>query len=64
VAKTLTAALHSDSLKSSHPISVDVKDPAEINEIFDNISYEKASYVKPSMHCILGTPFLENVSVV
>ena len=43
VTDTLTPAMHSDSLKSSHPISVEVHDPAEINEIFDFISYKKVS---------------------
>lgn len=32
-----------DSLETSHPIKVDVGHPDEINEIFDNISYEKGS---------------------
>ncbi len=34
-------AMYADGLRSSHPISVDVNDPAEIDEIFDSISYEK-----------------------
>jgi len=34
-------AMELDSLKTSHPIDVDVKDPGEISEIFDAISYEK-----------------------
>ena len=46
IAETLTGALHSDSLSSSHPISVDVNDPAEINEIFDQISYAKVGVEK------------------
>lgn len=37
----LSAALYSDALASSHPISVPVLDPSEIGEIFDTISYEK-----------------------
>lgn len=32
-----------DSLESSHPISVDVNDPNEINSIFDDISYDKVN---------------------
>lgn len=36
-----------DALESSHPIKVTVGHPDEINEIFDNISYEKgASLIK------------------
>lgn len=34
-------ALDLDSLTTSHPISVDVKDPKEIEAIFDHISYKK-----------------------
>jgi aminopeptidase N len=30
-----------DSVASSHPISVDVNNPDEINEIFDGITYGK-----------------------
>lgn len=30
-----------DSLESSHPISVEVNDPKEINSLFDSISYSK-----------------------
>ena len=30
-----------DALESSHPISIKVHHPDEINEIFDRISYEK-----------------------
>jgi len=36
-----TPALELDSLTTSHPISVDVKDPKEIEAIFDTISYKK-----------------------
>ena len=41
ITSKLTRALYKDSLASSHPISVPVNDPAEINEIFDAISYDK-----------------------
>jgi len=32
-----------DSLESSHPISVEVTNPNEINSIFDSISYDKVA---------------------
>jgi len=32
-------AMNLDSMKSSHPIEVEVNHPDEISEIFDNISY-------------------------
>ena len=34
-------ALNLDALATSHPISVDVHDPMEIEDIFDTISYSK-----------------------
>ena len=37
----LFQALNLDCLSSSHPIEVEVKDPADINQIFDTISYCK-----------------------
>ena len=37
----LVEALYRDSLTNSHPVSVDVDDPAEISELFDAISYKK-----------------------
>lgn len=33
-----------DALESSHPISVEVNDPNEINELFDDISYAKGIF--------------------
>ena len=41
----LWPALQLDSLLSSHPISIEVNDPIEINQIFDTISYKKGSSV-------------------
>lgn len=32
-----------DALESSHPISIEVGRPSEINEIFDDISYFKGT---------------------
>ena len=34
-----------DALETSHPISIKVHHPDEINEIFDRISYEKGKIV-------------------
>lgn len=33
--------METDSLESSHPVSVEVNDPGEIGAIFDAISYDK-----------------------
>ncbi|CAM1326966.1 NPEPPS (predicted), partial [Pycnogonum litorale] len=42
---TLSSALKLDALESSHAIEVEVGHPDEVNEIFDNISYQKGSSV-------------------
>ena len=34
-------AMTMDQLTNSHPIMADVKDPAQINSLFDSISYDK-----------------------
>lgn len=36
--------LHLDALSTSHPISVTVHDPVEIEAIFDSISYSKVIF--------------------
>jgi aminopeptidase 2 len=39
VGEELERALDLDSLRSSHPIEVECKNSADVNEIFDAISY-------------------------
>eukprot|EP00455_Lapot_gusevi_P042990 TRINITY_DN5178_c0_g1_i4.p1 TRINITY_DN5178_c0_g1~~TRINITY_DN5178_c0_g1_i4.p1 ORF type:complete len:890 (-),score=225.50 TRINITY_DN5178_c0_g1_i4:74-2743(-) len=48
------AALKLDALQSSHPIEVEVEDPEEIEEIFDDISYDKGSAVIRMIEAHLG----------
>ena len=43
-----------DGLRSSHPIEVPVKDPAEIREIFDDISYAKGASILRMLEQFLG----------
>ncbi|XP_066254232.1 aminopeptidase N-like [Euwallacea similis] len=43
-----------DALKSSHPVSVPIGDPKEIDEIFDTISYKKGSSLLRMMSLFLG----------
>lgn len=38
-------ALYLDALETSHAIEVEVKNPAEINEIFDTVSYSKGASI-------------------
>lgn len=43
-----------DALHNSHPINVDVKHPAEVREIFDNISYGKGGSVLRMLEDFVG----------
>ena len=43
-----------DALKTSHPIEVEVRDPGEVREIFDEISYEKGGTVLRMLEDFLG----------
>jgi len=47
-------ALAADSLQTSHPISVPVNDPKEIEAIFDVISYKKGSSIIRMLERYLG----------
>ncbi|XP_023296765.2 puromycin-sensitive aminopeptidase isoform X2 [Lucilia cuprina] len=49
-----TRALELDSLKNSHPIEVPVGHPCEIDEIFDEISYNKGASVIRMLHDYIG----------
>jgi tricorn protease interacting factor F2/3 len=48
------SALNADALISSHSIKVEVKDPQESTEIFDEISYEKGGSVLRMIENYLG----------
>jgi len=59
----LSGGLFKDSLKSTHPIEVEVKSPAEIEEIFDEISYNKGGSILRMLDSYLGQePFRIGVS--
>ena len=47
-------ALELDALKNSHPIEVEVGHPSEVDEIFDNISYNKGASVIRMLHDYIG----------
>ncbi|XP_075224213.1 puromycin-sensitive aminopeptidase isoform X2 [Lycorma delicatula] len=47
-------ALELDSLETSHPIEVPVGHPSEIDEIFDDISYNKGACVIRMLHKYIG----------
>ncbi|MGC8647258.1 MAG: M1 family metallopeptidase [Candidatus Micrarchaeia archaeon] len=49
-----SVAMAADQLRSTHPISVEVKTPAEIDEIFDEISYEKGGSILKMLEDYIG----------
>jgi puromycin-sensitive aminopeptidase len=54
VSQDTNTALGLDGLRNSHPIEADVKDPAEIRELFDAISYSKGGSVLRMLEDFLG----------
>ncbi len=54
VSQDTNSALSLDGLRNSHPIEVEVKDPAEIRELFDAISYSKGGSVLRMIEDFLG----------
>eukprot|EP00850_Spirogloea_muscicola_P013761 SM000095S24975 [mRNA] locus=s95:214870:220471:+ [translate_table: standard] len=50
----LAVAFSADSLQESHPIEVEVKHPREIDEIFDDISYNKGAAIIQMLAGYLG----------
>ncbi|XP_063912519.1 aminopeptidase N-like isoform X2 [Zophobas morio] len=49
-----------DSLRTSHPVSVPIGHPNEIDEIFDTISYKKGSFLIRMMSLFLGDDTLRH----
>jgi puromycin-sensitive aminopeptidase len=54
VTDTYIKALELDALKNSHAIEVPVGHPAEIDEIFDDISYNKGASIIRMLHSFIG----------
>ncbi len=54
MADVYTEALELDALHNSHPIEVPVGHPSEIDEIFDDISYNKGATVIRMLHKFIG----------
>ena len=54
ISSDLNRALKLDSLKSSHPVEVEVGHPSEVEEIFDIISYSKGCSVIRMLYNYLG----------
>ncbi|GAQ88892.1 aminopeptidase M1 [Klebsormidium nitens] len=49
-----TRALTTDALLSSHPVEVPIKDPKEIGQVFDALSYQKGACVIRQLEAALG----------
>lgn len=58
-ADNMLAVYNFDALKNSHPVSVTVGNPSEIEEIFDTISYKKGSTIIRMMGLFLGESTLQ-----
>jgi len=54
VASDYTRALELDALRSSHPIEVPVGHPSEVDEIFDEISYNKGACIIRMLNDFIG----------
>nr|XP_056705009.1 endoplasmic reticulum aminopeptidase 1 [Euleptes europaea]XP_056705010.1 endoplasmic reticulum aminopeptidase 1 [Euleptes europaea] len=52
-------AMKVDALNSSHPISTAVEDPAQILEMFDEVSYDKGSCILNMLRDYLGSKVFE-----
>lgn len=62
IVEDLQSVMVSDSVLNSHPIIVDVKNPNQINEVFDIISYSKGSSVIRMLESFMGTDvFMEGI---
>jgi puromycin-sensitive aminopeptidase len=56
------AALHLDALRSTHPIHAEVRNPEDMGESFDLITYEKGGAVLRMVEGFLGeSPFREGI---
>lgn len=51
----LQSVFEMDSLDSSHPVSVKINNPSEIDDIFDRISYAKGASIIRMMDHFLST---------
>ena len=55
VVDDLQSGLALDALRTSHPIEVPVRDPSDISQIFDSISYSKGASVIRMLEAYLGS---------
>jgi len=60
VSQTTSEGKSLDALRSSHPIEVPVKDPSEVDQIFDAISYNKGGSVLRMLEAAIGADVFRN----
>jgi aminopeptidase 2 len=60
ITKDYARGIRLDSMRSSHPIEVDVKSPSEVSQIFDAISYSKGASVIRMLSSYLGQKVFQN----
>ncbi|XP_075680282.1 puromycin-sensitive aminopeptidase-like [Dermatophagoides pteronyssinus] len=54
VSDTFLSAMNLDSLANSHPIEIPVGHPSEVEEIFDDISYNKGACINRMLYHYIG----------
>jgi len=60
----LQSALNLDSLRSSHPVQVEINKATEVDQIFDQISYEKgASIIRMLNACLTEEKFMNGIRI-
>ncbi len=58
--EVMAPALSADQLENTHPISVEISTPAEIDQVFDEISYEKGGAVLNMLESYAGKEAFRN----
>nr|AAS67871.1 cytosol alanyl aminopeptidase [Trypanosoma brucei brucei] len=59
---SVASALISDMYEHSHPVEVPIRDPAEITQIFDAISYDKGMGLVHMLEAFLGEKWASSVA--
>jgi len=64
VVDELQSALNLDSLRSSHPVQVEINKATEVDQIFDLISYEKGATIIRMLNACLGEKkFMDGIRI-
>jgi len=64
VVDELQSALNLDGLRSSHPVQVEINKATEVDQIFDQISYEKgATIIRMLNACLTEEKFMDGIRI-